>query len=443
MCCAIFYLMVNTGQIAVEKTRVLNAADAAAYSAGVVQARGLNYAAYANRAIVANQVAIAQTLSMTNFLNHAASVYTATDGAGNGIRDLSQGLAWATPPDNVDPHARLSGLLVGSLIAQYYGYDPDEFVEYIDGINGVAAGFIQASNAASVMLDSSVVSVLGARAATLLERSQAIASRVASEMDPALQAVVNPVGGGVGPIVRRYSDDERARLQGVVLASLDDVVRQRGWTSYSVAARPLRVGLIRRGATWMPNLDSWASFDSLSYRSITRRRFGIPRFGETRIAGANATAGEDSDGSFYYRGDGSSNSSSGRDTDRHIDGFDAAYYSGMASAYDVDDPANREPTQHRAGLSVWVRKGKSDTNTAGHNPAFSPAGRLAVFSETPVVDQLSGIARAEVLFMRPPRPDGRNEYPNLFNPFWTVRLVSPSATDYAMYGAAAVLRYWN
>ena len=61
----LFYLF-STGQISADKQRVTNAADAAAYSAALWRARVLNYDAYSNRAMIANEVAIAQTLTLTS-----------------------------------------------------------------------------------------------------------------------------------------------------------------------------------------------------------------------------------------------------------------------------------------------------------------------------------------------------------------------------------------
>lgn len=69
-------LLFNTGQAVNKKVRLTHAADAAAYSVAVQQARVMNYAAYANRARVANEVAIAQMVSLWSWFNmihaHAA-----------------------------------------------------------------------------------------------------------------------------------------------------------------------------------------------------------------------------------------------------------------------------------------------------------------------------------------------------------------------------------
>lgn len=53
-------ILFNTGQLTRQKMEVQNAADAAAYSAAILTARELNFMAYTNRAMVANQVTIGQ-----------------------------------------------------------------------------------------------------------------------------------------------------------------------------------------------------------------------------------------------------------------------------------------------------------------------------------------------------------------------------------------------
>ena len=60
---ATLFYMFNGGQLVQEKLRLTNTADAVAYSAGVFEARMLNYDAYTNRAIIANQIAIGQAAS--------------------------------------------------------------------------------------------------------------------------------------------------------------------------------------------------------------------------------------------------------------------------------------------------------------------------------------------------------------------------------------------
>lgn len=67
-------LVFNVGQTVNAKLRLNAAADAAAYSAAAWEARSLNYQAYLNRAIVANEVAIAQLVSLRSWSAYVAQL---------------------------------------------------------------------------------------------------------------------------------------------------------------------------------------------------------------------------------------------------------------------------------------------------------------------------------------------------------------------------------
>ncbi len=59
--------LVNTGILTSEKMQLQNAADAAAYSVSTIEARDLNFTAYTNRAMVANEVALGQMVGMASW----------------------------------------------------------------------------------------------------------------------------------------------------------------------------------------------------------------------------------------------------------------------------------------------------------------------------------------------------------------------------------------
>ena len=67
---SLFFLF-NTGQLSSEKTKLVNTADAVAYSAGVMHARALNFDAYNNRALMANEVLVAQMVSLASWTQYA------------------------------------------------------------------------------------------------------------------------------------------------------------------------------------------------------------------------------------------------------------------------------------------------------------------------------------------------------------------------------------
>ena len=61
--CVMFFLVFNSGRAVNEKINLVNAADAAAYSGAQIAARHLNFMAYTNRAMVANEAAIGHLYS--------------------------------------------------------------------------------------------------------------------------------------------------------------------------------------------------------------------------------------------------------------------------------------------------------------------------------------------------------------------------------------------
>lgn len=66
------FVLYNTGQVATDKMKLANAADAAAMSGALIQARALNFQAYSNRAMVANQVSIAQAVTLDSWVSYGA-----------------------------------------------------------------------------------------------------------------------------------------------------------------------------------------------------------------------------------------------------------------------------------------------------------------------------------------------------------------------------------
>src|SRR5688572_28989001 len=66
----LLFFQFSAGQVSAAKLRIVNATDAAAYSVGIWRARAMNYYAYSNRAIIANEVAIAQAATMVSYAKY-------------------------------------------------------------------------------------------------------------------------------------------------------------------------------------------------------------------------------------------------------------------------------------------------------------------------------------------------------------------------------------
>ena len=81
--CLVLY---NSGMLANTRTQLQNAADAGAYSGGVLLARDHNFSAYTNRAMVANQVSVAQLVSMKSYTQDAAATHNRLRGTAHQIQ---------------------------------------------------------------------------------------------------------------------------------------------------------------------------------------------------------------------------------------------------------------------------------------------------------------------------------------------------------------------
>lgn len=116
--CIGLYVAFNSFQMTSAKIKLQNTADAAAYSAAVLQARDYNFSAYTNRAMVANQVTAAQIVSLKSWIDDLDATYSHSD-----LDDVVKAIAdhpdkWNTPKsqgkvDIAPVRATLDALLPG------------------------------------------------------------------------------------------------------------------------------------------------------------------------------------------------------------------------------------------------------------------------------------------------------------------------------------------
>jgi hypothetical protein len=77
--CIGLYVAFSSFQMTSAKIKLQNTADAAAYSAAVLQARDYNFSAYTNRAMVANQVTAAQVVALKSWIDELDTTYSPPD----------------------------------------------------------------------------------------------------------------------------------------------------------------------------------------------------------------------------------------------------------------------------------------------------------------------------------------------------------------------------
>jgi hypothetical protein len=399
-------LVFNSGQIVTAKLRLVGAADAAAYSGAVWQARALNFQAYMNRGIVANEVAIAQLVSLRSWsdymdqaLHDAAFVSAAAPPVAAAMTDLAQG--WASMNTGLQ---RALPLL--ETAASHWNTEVLARAEYVTDLQTPAVAARLAQDVAIANLPE-----LGDDAT-----SRAFDARNAGRWHALTE------GHG-------RSGDQRARLRDVVMASRDGFSQARGWT---LGVPPL-LTLKKRGGTDLIGYDSWRGLDTAA--------LNVPLLFSAREQPLAWGAAENqlhrADGVGYYGG-------SYRDNPRTSAIAIGALtpnggYAGL--------PVYRDVRISRAGtgssLRYEIQLREAGTTIATSNVVLG-APATAIPGEEPKIlapvfhsDSLYALSAARVSFIRPvARADRRQELASLFNPYWEARLAPVTLAQRALAAAA-------
>lgn len=419
---ALFFLF-NTGQLAREKTKLVNTGDAVAYSAGIMHARTLNYNAYANRAMVANTVAIAQLVSLASWIRYA-------DNMGNYGYNLN--------------NPKFSPFYPSYYAAQYSGPYAKEY-----------------------LIDSEVLERLARGSDRLIRQSLMNAQRIANTgLVAARHAVMNEVaranyrgdgevsvdplpltGNDFNRFVTRYANDKRTRFAEVARTSAerDRFVDRRSWLMPGLwadcaGAFPRVDWLDRRGGTELIGFDEWKAMDTLSEKRWTpaHKTDVFCRAIAERPSGWGAQTAADSptfDGDIRHY-DYSMIINPGASGLALATSSSAWDYSGLPNFYDLS-PGALEQADPRLPFAIRIRRHKRETVTSEGRAQIRNTPRLNAYAATPAGgDELVAVAGSEVYFERPPtsrdnaygRSKGKpHEIGSLFNPYWQVRLLQSDA----------------
>jgi Flp pilus assembly protein TadG len=411
---SLFFLF-STGQVAADKQRVTNTADAAAYSAALWRARVLNYDAYSNRAMIANEVAIAQSLTLS-------SEY-----------QFNKNLAACLAEEEGDADTTCDADL--ATIAQFIPYWTQILaaVHYVLSIgqpiitNMVAGEVALRSQTLNRQLSLSQVPFHLSANFLLLD---GVVDQVANMNDRNFRSTVLP--DNFGGFTQRYTGEDRSRLANIVRNQLDPYTRGRNWTlPLGLCVAPVvAFGYTyrKRGATVLSDsLDQWEAIDNASEWRHSLRK-GRCRERESPMAWADRNADDESDPAPPRTRDNPDAFDLSRESQH------TARYAGIQPFYDLayealddDDAAVRNP---RSRVAVAVSLPGADVRTA--NQLNVGVGRLRL-TEDFERNRITSVGAAEIYFQVPadqqrPNSGGSRvvELPSLFNPYWQARLVEPT-----------------
>ena len=372
---AVLAVMFNTGQKVTERSQVANAADAAAYSGAVWTARHLNFIAYANRAMIANHVAVGHFVSYVSWVRYINDSIEAIDRVTQWIPYVGQ---------YVDMAEQIS-----AQVREATEQAAEITVPAIDAWNAnIRAAQAEAHASLAFRNVQSLMEQTGRAYDPHIHINDGDAlSRMPDELQALLDAQLMTQSAAIPTFIQRYTASrDRNSMQQLVNASLRGnsdlqrwIVGERGWRENLLA-----VQLRKRGVTSVDqntNLADWRAQDQLQFR--TRGVFGWHRW--QRIGDRVSTA-------------------SAREFDSDYSGV-PAYYNVAGSPGDASLRIAAIATKAQTNVATVDLLGMSSTNQA-----------LAV----------AAVARVE--FRRPRGSafaslgERRHEYANLFNPFWEAKL---------------------
>jgi hypothetical protein len=412
---ATVFFMFNSGQLVQEKIRLTNTADAVAYSAGVFEARVLNYDAYTNRAIIANEIAIGQAVGLASWAQYAG-----------------------VTADRIAPYMYLIPYAGPAIAAAL-----EKVESAMEMYTPALAASVSVHDAAINGLALSQLAVHGPGNAIVLASRKVVMDEVALRNDPDAKVDVLPIADDFFGFTQRYaSQEERKRMGQLVHDGRDAFLKSRNWDFddlvFKIGKCRYGIALRKRGSTELIDLtEGWKSMDTLSFHKYWSKWLRC-RHSETPVGYGSAFSDDDLDDSAYtYAGSYTTNPqasymaetsvASGFAPSTLTGGAIPAYHELSKDALKMDDP--------RTTLAVRVSKSGTKQRFSGGNSIIKPAGTLDLYQGALAGNESAAVARVEVFFER---PDGSNplfakqENGSLFNPYWQAHLAPVSAGQRAL-----------
>jgi len=432
---ALFFLF-NAGQLSQEKTKLVNAADAVAYSVGVMDARTLNFMAYTNRAMLANTVAIAQLVSLSSWAAYVVQLNDTGSTIDWQVEYMPAYPSWWAVQNSADG----LDMLKSSGVLEDLAKASDEIIQ-----NELMLAQVAAYGGLAV-----------ARSRIMKEVAEA---NYRNDGNVSAEFLRPDAATRFYDFVDRYEDDERTRFAEVAVASAkqDGFVRRRSWMLPGLTGSPcydIPDLLVRAGGTDLIGFDEWKAMDTLS-EHIWFVYYGICGIYEMPAGYAQTEAADNSaSDTDWTRYDSAriQNPGAGFMASNNSESWG---YSGLPKFYDLsEDYLDKEEKDLVVRYAVGLRRKIAETRTSegvAQVKSSMAENRLARalnnYHAAPAAkSELVAASAVEVYFDRgSDNPYGSGtfgkprEIGSLFNPFWQVHLVSVDADERMLAVSNAVL----
>ncbi|WP_310033311.1 pilus assembly protein TadG-related protein [Achromobacter deleyi] len=429
-------VLYNLGQTVEGRVRLTHAADAAAYSGALEQARTLNAIAYVNRTQIAHQVAMAHLVTLA-----ASAQYG---------RTLQSQRNRGNPPV--------------SLIAMLFG--PDMGLAYRagqalpDAEARLAGAFAQHDRVVYQVLEKAAASAMtelpASRDRVMREVLAANFSEDGAEASAGAQGLTLQMLSDAWPgFIERSAATRQSGLRPAVEQAAEryGFLKKRNYTRrnpWLVSTRCpfFRHELRRRGSTWLGPDGRWGALDTQSFHALRSNRW-IGCYYREYAMGWGTAQGQKSkapEGVEYVE-------------EPPVDFSQADFWrwveqstswdlvSGitnpMANSYAMASaqrwpggglPVFREVAASRMGdslrFAVGVSLAGAVLKTTDADSALSPPAGLFRYAGVGQAGAITVTSAAETYFLRPEqRADGRGEFATLFRPYWQARLSAVNSQE--------------
>ena len=400
----------DAGQAVTEKRRLAQIADAAALGAATWQARALNFDAYTNRAIIANEVAIAQSVSLRGWSRYMNDLLLKT----------AVLTAWI-------PYVDVATASLQRLwMSLDRGLQPG-----LSAFEGVTTLIDQDLAAAQRAMHLATAQVVPASVREVLRRDD---PRI--ELSPGGEAALVAWQVEWTRFASFYGGAWRWRQKDVLERSLDGftVSRNNTW-------RPLLgvdiLRLEKRGGTDLIGFDTWRAVDTLSehqrrYLLFGRMREQVPLVWSAVQSGMATAARGQHGNATQVNPAGSRAALASMRRDRIYRGLPSIWDLSVAQRAQFDPPRipvriMRRPASAGGAAEVFGLRSVAALNGEAHvlqaDSQSSPQSASAS-------DTMYALAVAVSQFSRPvARSDGAVEKPSLYAPFWYSRMASSTVAE--------------
>ena len=414
-------LLARSALLTTDKARALSLADASAKSVATWYAQILNYDVYTNRAIAANEIMIAQSVTMAAWEDNVKSLATNIGSVAHVLPAVQPIATWIQEASVVAHES-------ASMAAQ---------IEV-----PLRSSYTRALQASQQIMHASATPFA----------AQALVNEVVWTGDRRFFAQIIPssnISAFTG-FSRQHRGTERADLAALVRASQDRFSHGRGYDQRlylmpTVTCVPNSVDrsfskLIRRGMTWLSDdMEEIQSADTLSIHTWRRRGRWNPvcrSLSESIPVGWGAAQADldqreqldgviDQEPTPPFLTTNARALSLARSSVNRFSG-----YLGLSSHRELSDLSQQARSGASVRVPVLVRL------PASKLPKITAHQRVeALQSQGVAGNALWSLAVAETFFHRPSAsmPNAaEREFANLFAPFWASRLIGPSAADRAV-----------